>query len=119
MTVCEEMPINDKLFCAALTMISIFIIAFVDMVRRPPQLYHNDNGRTIIYVDRNQHLSPYIVNNLITLAKLHKHICSITLMTSDDLAVVSPCGHVFDRNALAQWLVINNTCPICKVNAIC
>ena len=118
MSTCKEMPLNDKLFCAMLTIISIFIIALVDRVRRPPHLDRNDNS-TIIYVDRQQPLSQYIINSLITLAKSRKHRCAITLMTSNDLAVVSPCGHVFDRNALTQWLAINETCPICKVRAIC
>lgn len=117
MPICEEMPLNDKLFCATLTLISIFIIALVDRVRRPPQLDRNDNMRTIIYVDRQQPLSQYIVNNLIALAKSRNHRCAIAQMISNDLAVVSPCGHVFDRSALTTWLLINNICPICKVKA--
>jgi hypothetical protein len=112
---CDEMPLNDKLFCAMLTLLSIFIIALVDRFRQPMQLAE----RTIIYVDRQLPLSPYISNSLIELAKSRNHRCAITQMISYDLDVVSPCGHVFDHSALAQWLAINNTCPICKVGAIC
>ena len=115
-TIICEMPLNDKIFCAALTIVSIFIIALVDRFRQP--LNQQPNRHTIIYVDKQQLLSPYIINNLITLAAINKQRCIITHEIPNYRAVVSPCGHVFDYNAIRQWLATNNTCPICKVTVV-
>jgi len=39
--------------------------------------------------------------------------CSITLEHAYQ-PMVTPCGHLFDRPAIEQWLVSNVVCPVCR-----
>jgi hypothetical protein len=43
-------------------------------------------------------------------------ICPITMdpLTVDTAACVAPCYHVFEQEAIRQWLVTQTTCPECR-----
>ncbi|CAN4101348.1 unnamed protein product [Withania somnifera] len=38
--------------------------------------------------------------------------------TSGDIMGMLDCGHEFHTNCIKQWLVLKNTCPICKMTAL-
>jgi hypothetical protein len=40
--------------------------------------------------------------------------CPICQETIDENGVVTPCGHEFHEQCLAQWEVGHNTCPLCR-----
>jgi hypothetical protein len=43
--------------------------------------------------------------------------CPITFEnfeTTSQVSVISRCGHIFNRQALTDWLVINPVCPLCR-----
>jgi Ring finger domain len=43
-------------------------------------------------------------------------ICFDTMLTSLNafqVLVATPCGHFFHRKCLSEWLVIQNSCPMC------
>jgi hypothetical protein len=47
--------------------------------------------------------------------------CSITLKEftpEERVARIRECGHIFNPSALANWLRMNNTCPICRCNLL-
>lgn len=46
-------------------------------------------------------------------------ICFEPLQPSADLTlcvVKTPCNHYFHNNCLFEWIQINNTCPVCRIN---
>jgi|LauGreDrversion4_2_1035121.scaffolds.fasta_scaffold14889_3 hypothetical protein len=46
-------------------------------------------------------------------------ICFEPLQPSVDLTlcvVKTPCNHYFHNNCLFEWIQINNTCPVCRIN---
>ena len=105
-----EMPLNDKIFCAMLTIVSIFIIALVDRFRRPPQF----NPNTIVYTN-NTVLNTYIAKQLLELAIIKNNKCSITheqYMVNN--TSVTSCGHLFNTAALSNWQTTSHLCPMCK-----
>lgn len=57
----------------------------------------------------------HIANIIARDAIARNEICPITMddITEDTYGVTS-CFHVFNRDAIAVWLVTNNTCPVCK-----
>ena len=42
--------------------------------------------------------------------------CSICLseVNVGDNLILLPCCHTFHKNCISQWLIKNNTCPICR-----
>ena len=48
-------------------------------------------------------------------AEVAGEVCPITMdtITATNCSVTS-CFHVFDRDAIAQWMVNNTACPVCK-----
>lgn len=60
-------------------------------------------------------LPGYVTSLLLEDAISKKQDCPITMepITKETSAVTS-CYHVFDRDAIASWLVTHTTCPVCK-----
>ena len=45
----------------------------------------------------------------------NNEICAITMNVVSPLtAAVTSCFHAFERDALEEWLLIKNTCPVCR-----
>lgn len=34
----------------------------------------------------------------------------------ENSVVRTPCNHYFHNNCLLEWVIINNTCPVCRIN---
>jgi len=45
-----------------------------------------------------------------------KYMCAITMdeFTKDTKTLVTPCFHIFEKDAILMWLQSNSLCPICK-----
>ena len=41
------------------------------------------------------------------------YVCPITT-EPPEVPVKTPCGHIFDRDAIVSWVVNNPTCPCCR-----
>ena len=46
----------------------------------------------------------------------HQHMCPICMdeMQVGDAVLKTPCGHVFHKTCVSQWLTQNNDCPVCR-----
>ncbi|CAF3413061.1 unnamed protein product, partial [Rotaria sp. Silwood2] len=40
--------------------------------------------------------------------------CPITLDIMENPVTTTPCGHMFDMDAINEYLTVNNTCPVCR-----
>lgn len=55
----------------------------------------------------------YIEKILTVVTGLHTESCPITNCEILD-PVSTPCGHVFEKEAIINWLTQHDICPICK-----
>ncbi|KAL5752991.1 hypothetical protein ACOSQ2_023498 [Xanthoceras sorbifolium] len=44
-------------------------------------------------------------------------VCQEEYVVGDDIGKLD-CGHEYHPNCISQWLVLNNTCPICKARGL-
>ena len=56
-------------------------------------------------------MSISIQNNIQT-----ENICTICRENISENSVKLQCGHIFCLNCITSWLVIQRTCPLCRVN---
>ncbi|KAK9150346.1 hypothetical protein Syun_008655 [Stephania yunnanensis] len=45
-------------------------------------------------------------------------ICSICMVKVDEKIGSLSCGHEFHVNCIKDWLIVINTCPICRRSAL-
>ena len=69
----------------------------------------------IIEHEMNKKIPSRIARLIAQDAEVAGELCPITMdtITATNCSVTS-CFHVFDRDAIAQWMVNNTACPVCK-----
>lgn len=69
----------------------------------------------IIEHEKNKKIPSRIARLIAQDAEVAGELCPITMdtITATNCSVTS-CFHVFDRDAIAQWMVNNTACPVCK-----
>ncbi|GER31617.1 RING/U-box superfamily protein [Striga asiatica] len=46
-------------------------------------------------------------------------VCQDCLFGEDEKIAVLDCGHDFHARCITSWLMVNNSCPLCKATGIC
>ena len=77
---------------------------------------HDRNLKLYLNTENTLHILPqYIVNLIAEDAQSKSEICPITMdPIQSNTSAVTSCFHVFERDAIASWRVVNLTCPVCK-----
>jgi len=58
---------------------------------------------------------PHLVDSVLTTAEKERKLCPITMEPiRKETAAITSCGHIFQKEAIHEWLQGNDTCPECR-----
>ena len=58
---------------------------------------------------------PHLVESVLTTAEIERKLCPITMEPiRKETANITSCGHIFQKEAIHEWLQRNDTCPECR-----